>query len=137
MFKLKNIAVNTILTMTVFACEQGNEIKTDVAVDDSPLFMELPISVNARIPTTRYAVMSAEYLTAAESGQVGRTVFFSNVGNKQLTADFVPGLSLDETDNVSYYIDENRPSADLPVAVTSAAISRAMNTWDGVSCSDL
>ncbi len=36
---------------------------------------------------------------------MGRTVFFNNVGNKQLSADFVPGLTLDGTDNVSFYID--------------------------------
>ena len=51
--------------------------------------------------------------------------------------DFVPGLSLDGTDDVSYYIDETRPSNDLPVAVSSAAIARAMQTWDEVKCSDL
>ena len=137
MFKLKNMTAIAILLVAVFACEQGEEIKTDVAVDDAPVFMDLPTNTNARIPGTRYAVLSAEYITAAESGRAGRTIIFSNVGNKQLTADFVPGLSLDETDDVSYYIDQTRPSADLPVAVTSAAISRAMATWDGVSCSDL
>ena len=36
---------------------------------------------------------------------MGRTVYFNNVGNKQLSADFVPGLTLDGTDNVSFYID--------------------------------
>ena len=68
---------------------------------------------------------------------MGRTVYFKDVGNKQLTEDFVPGLSLDGTDNISYYIDETRPSDDLPVAVTSAAITRAMQTWDDVNCSAL
>jgi hypothetical protein len=38
---------------------------------------------------------------------------------------------------VSYYIDETRPSDDLPVAVSTAAIDRAMQTWDDVTCSDL
>ena len=71
------------------------------------------------------------------AGQAGKTVYFKDVGNKQFTADFVPGLSLDGTDNVSYYIDEIRPSGDLPVAMSSAAISRSMQTWDGVNCSDL
>ena len=103
-------------------------------VDDSPVFMKLPVhdQSNGRIATnTGYAVFSAEYLTSGESGQMGKTVYFKDVGNKQFTADFVPGLSLDGTDNVSYYIDETRPSDDLPVAVSSAAISRSMQTWDG------
>jgi hypothetical protein len=102
--------------------------------------MSLPVrdQSNGRTATNaRYVVYSAEYLTSAESGQVGRTVYFNNVGNKQLAHDFVPGLALDGTDNVSYYIDETRPSDDLPVAVSSAAITRAMQTWDGVTCSNL
>ena len=86
---------------------------------------------------SKYAVLSAEYLTSQESGQVGRTIFFKNVGNKQLTADFVPGLALDGTDNVSFYVDQNRPSADLVGNATTGAIVRAMQTWDGVACSDL
>jgi hypothetical protein len=79
----------------------------------------------------------AEYLASDESGQVGRTIYFRNVGNKQLTADFVPGTSPDGTDAVSYYVDAKRPSADLSSAVTSAAISRAMGTWNSQTCSDL
>jgi hypothetical protein len=122
------------------ACEKENDVQSLQPLDDSPVFMNLPVqdqSNGRTATTTRYAVYSAEYLTSAESGQVGRTVYFKNVGNKQLTEDFVPGLSLDGTDDISYYIDETRPSNDLPVAVSSAAISRAMETWDDVSCSDL
>jgi hypothetical protein len=59
------------------------------------------------------------------------------VGNKQLSADFVPGLALDGTDDVSFYVDQNRTSADLPVAQTTGAIVRAMQTWDGLTCSTL
>ena len=51
-------------------------------------------------------------------------------------ADFVPELSLDGTSNVSYYIDENRPSLDLDVSETTGAIQNAMNTWDNVDCSN-
>lgn len=85
------------------------------------------------------AIYMAEYITAGDSDEMGNTVFFKNTGNKQLTADFVPDLdlSIDGTTDISYYVDNNRPSADLPAAVTDAAIDRAMATWDGVDCSDL
>jgi hypothetical protein len=128
------------LLLIAMACEKENDVQSLQPLDDSPVFMKLPVQdqSNGRTATnTRYAVFSAEYLTSSESGKVGRTVYFKDVGNKQLTEDFVPGLSLDETDDVSYYIDETRPSDDLPVAVSSAAISRAMQTWDDVNCSDL
>lgn len=68
---------------------------------------------------------------------MGNTVFFKNVGNKQLAGDFVPALSLDGTTDISYYTDQNRPSLDLPVGMTNAAIDGAMNTWDDLSCSNL
>jgi hypothetical protein len=133
-------AGSVAMLLIAIACEKENDVQSHQPVDDSPILMTLPVQgqANGRIAAdTRYAVYSAEYLTSGESGQVGRTVYFKDVGNKQLTEDFVPGLALDGTDDISYYIDETRPSDDLPVAVSSAAISRAMQTWDDVTCSDL
>jgi hypothetical protein len=138
--KKLQMTVAVAMLLIAMACEKENVIQSPQTVDDSPVFMKLPVrdqSIGRVSVNTRYAVYSAEYLTSAESGQVGRTVYFNDVGNKQLTADFVPGLSLDGTDNVSYYVDETRPSDDLPLAVSSAAISRAMQTWDEVTCSNL
>lgn len=133
---LKTLLVAT-LVVTMLSCEK-NEVTTQKPIDDAPLFMTLKKSPRtARSGTQNVALYSGEYLASTESGQAGRIVYFNDVGNKQLTADFVPGLSLDGTDDVSYYIDENRPSDDLPVAATSAAIARAMATWDGVACSNL
>jgi hypothetical protein len=138
--KKLQMTVAVAMLLIAVACEKENVIQSNQAVDDSPVFMKLPVrdqSSGRVAANARYAVYSAEFLTSAESGQVGRTVYFNNVGNKQLTADFVPGLSLDGTDDVSYYIDETRPSGDLPVATSAAAISRAMQTWDDVTCSNL
>lgn len=121
-----------------FACQQGEEVTQMIPVDSSPVFRDLPASATGRVSQQKkYAVFSAEYLTTGESAEVGRTIFFRNVGNKQLAADFVPGTSLDGTDAISYYIDAKRPSMDLSPTVTGAAITRAMNTWNGVTCSDL
>ncbi|MBD0832331.1 hypothetical protein [Aestuariibaculum sediminum] len=83
------------------------------------------------------ALLMAEYITHANSDKMGNIVFFRDVGNKQLAGDFVPGLALDGTDDISYYIDNNRASADLDVAMANNAIDRAMSTWDNLGCSDL
>ena len=139
MNKTKRIAGATSLLLIALACQNEEASQNLIRIDDSPIFMELQSSNSSgRVASeSKYAIFSAEYLTSEESGQVGRTIFFRNVGNKQLTADFVPGLALDDTDNVSFYVDENRPSADLPVTATTGAIVSAMQTWDGVTCSDL
>jgi len=127
-----------LLLLIAIACENQDATIDAVPLDDSPIFMELPgRSAAARESGSQYAVLSAEYLTSEESGEIGRTIFFINVGNKKLNSDFVPGLSLDATDNVSFYVDENRPSADLAVGATSGAIVSAMQAWNGATCSDL
>ena len=132
----KNLVLLAVVALLA-SCEK-TEVSSLKPVDDSPIFVDLPIaSAKGRLSGQSYAVYTGEYLASEESGQAGRTVYFNNVGNKQLTADFVPGLSLDGSDNISYYVDQNRPSADLPVAVSTAAIDRAMNTWEGVTCSEL
>jgi hypothetical protein len=135
----KNGGAVTLLLIAM-ACENQDVSTVSIPLDDSPIFMEFPGkagNASARVSGSNYAVLSAEYLASEESGQIGRTIYFRDLGNKQLTADFVPGAGLDSTDNVSFYIDENRPSADLAVGLTSAAIARAMNTWDNVTCSSL
>lgn len=137
MMRIKQSLGLLALLLTALSCEQS-DVKEVARVDDSPIYMDLPVSANARQSIRNaapYAVLKAEYLTTGESGQVGRTIYFRDVGNKQLADDFVPGLSLDGTNDISYYIDETRPSQDLGATITSAAIARAMTTWEGVSCS--
>jgi hypothetical protein len=141
MKSLRKSLVPFMLLFFAFACERMDDGGNLNPVDDSPVFMDLPQlreSAAGRSAADRhYTISSAEYLTAGENGKIGRTVFFNDVGNKQLGEDFVPGTSLDGTDDISYYIDENRPTNDMDVAVSSQAISRAMTTWDQVTCSDL
>lgn len=110
----------------------GSDVQQVSALGDAQSIGGLGGAAGAKV-----SVFSAEYITTGESGQIGRTVYFNDRGNKQLTADFVPGLNLDGSNNISYYVDNTRPSNDLSAAVTSAAIDRAMSTWDGVQCSNL
>lgn len=78
----------------------------------------------------------AEFITDLNSGEVGNTIFFRDVGNRQLGSDFSPTNTLNGMENIFYYIDTSRPSEDLDIEVTTSAISRAINTWDELSCSD-
>ena len=109
----------------------------------APLFMDLPtaktgkVSLSKSADTLRYAVPMGEYITDGESDELGNTIFFNHRGNKQLEYDFVPGQSLDGNDAISYYIDETRPSDDVPADVSTAAIVRSMDTWNAQTCSDL
>jgi len=138
MMNLHKSIFTMALLLVAFACEQTDDVSQLKRADDSPLFMDPPGDPDARVAGVgNYALYSAEYLTSGESGQIGRTIFFKDVGNKELSADFVPGINLDGTDAISYYVDQKRPSQDLNAGITSAAISRAMATWDNLTCSEL
>lgn len=93
-------------------------------------------------------VMMAEYITAAESNEMGNTVLAKDVGNKQLGADFVPndprrvwsGPVTEGSDNITYIIDQVDAvplSPGLTAEQTTEAITNAMTTWDNLTCSDL
>ena len=93
-----------------------------------------------------YIVGWAEYITEASGNEAGGTVFAKDLGNKQLTADFVPGdgrrtWSGPDAVHLTYAIDQTGdavpPFGGLTAAQTDAAIVRAMNTWNALTCSDL
>ena len=131
-----------LLSLTfVFSCDEAIENDLVEIPTPEPIFMDLSSyqvqSITGRSGADQYAILMAEYVTNGESGEMGNTIFFQDLGNKQLDGDFVPGLDLDGTSDVSYYIDDNRPSTGLSLDQTSAAINAAMDTWDEVSCSDL
>ncbi|MBX2815975.1 MAG: hypothetical protein KTR24_08255 [Saprospiraceae bacterium] len=99
-----------------------------------------PVSLsvnNSRSAGQNVAVYMAEYIYGPGSSEAGSTVFFSDRGNKQLTADFVPGQSLDGSDAISYYVDDTRPPSSISAGDSEAAIDASMDTWEGVACSDL
>lgn len=84
-------------------------------------------------------IAQADYLTPNDSGEVGQTVFFSDRGNKQLPVHFVPGdPRRDGRTNITYTIDQTEGAVDgLTQAQTNAAITRAMTTWNNVTCSTI
>ena len=141
--KTKIALLLSVFFFTIVSCERDTP-ESQIVVNDEPIFIDISsyyaqasLKSNGEAAPENLAVLKAEYLTTEESGEVGRTVFFTNVGNKQLSTDFVPELALDGTSDVSYYIDETRPSLDLIVSSSSGAIQNAMGTWDEATCSNL
>lgn len=141
-----------------FACENNDLVNEDSVVEltsKDPIYMDLgntmrtikvknksdglSKSANSGKASKSYnvALYMAEYITAGNSEEMGNIVYFNNRGNKQLDGDFVPGLALDGTNAISYYVDDNRSTLDLNVVLCNNAIDRAMNTWDGITCSNL
>lgn len=93
-----------------------------------------------------YRAAHAEYITQGDNGEAGNTVLSKIVGNKQLGFDFVPGdarrgWSSPDANSITYAIDTTGdavpPFGGLGAAATDAAITRAMDTWDAVTCSNL
>ena len=139
--KVRSIVVVVFLVLGVTACQKEANPDLIGPLSDEPIFRDLPARVSSNVlkstSVNQFEIYMAEYYTTGEGGEIGRTIFYSNNGNKQFGEDFVPELSIDGTSDVTYYIDGNRPTADVDVAISSAAISRAMSTWDAITCSDL
>lgn len=87
-----------------------------------------------------------EYITAGESGELGRTVFFSDHGNKRLAFDWVPGDPRADGDtgtHLTVLVDDVDVTTNANAGNTLApgedlAAYHSVNaTWDGVSCSNI
>jgi hypothetical protein len=101
----------------------------------------LMAGVNAQLETAGadYRADYAEYITPDDSGEVGQTVFFNNRGNQKLGAHFVPGdPRRGGGTDITYITDQAEGAIDgLTTAQTTAAIDRAMATWNSATCSTL
>ena len=107
-------------------------------------------AINMQLTTdgANYRVGYAEYLNGS-GDEAGATVISKVVGNKQLGHDFVPfdsrragwSGSASGSDDITYAIDQTGDAVPslggLSGAQTTAAINRAMATWDEVNCSTL
>jgi hypothetical protein len=132
-----SLAVITLLTVSSTA---RTRVVTPQEPSTSDQIRTLMDTVNARLIErgASFLVDRAEFLTLADSNEVGQTVFFNDRA-KQLDAHFVPldprrgGIA-----NVTYRVDQTEGAVDgLTVAQTTAAIDRAMTTWNNVNCSTL
>ncbi len=112
--------------------------------DDLKWTMSL-VNTELEIRGADYRLEMVEYLTAGD--EQGRTVFFSDVGNKQLAFDFVPGDPrrtawsgpVGPGDDITWASDlvEGDAGSGIGIPATQAAIMRAMGTWNAVQCSNL
>jgi len=71
---------------------------------------------------------------------VGQTLYFFNVGRKQLGLHFVSGdprRNWSPGDDIVYRTDQVQGATGLTIAQTTAAINAAMGTWEDVICSDI
>jgi hypothetical protein len=95
-----------------------------------------------------YRVAMAELLTNNGGEAAGTTLLQKDVGNKQLSADFVPGDprrpwsgASTSGDDITFAIDQTADATPLFGSATGAqatqAILNAMQTWDNLSCSTL
>lgn len=103
-------------------------------------------SLNEALLEHNIQLVKMEYLGAEEAGN---TVFFSNVGNKQLASDFVPNDPRnwfpsnpyfgEWTDgSLGYWMDgtEQGTTSGMSETETINAFQSVMNTWGSVSCSE-
>lgn len=111
-------------------------------IDQAPVAMDMS-AWNDRLAEHGLAIGYFEYVTApsaTDADHVGRTVFASDRGNKQLSADWVPGdPNRGGRVDVTWATDgtEAGTSSGPDAAATIAAIQRAMGTWQNVRCSDI
>ncbi len=141
--------VSTLLVAVAVAFQsEGDDVYLEQSLKElpamKPTFIDLDMNKEYFLKSKekmQAIVYMAEYMSAENSGEAGNTVFFSNRGNEQLGADFVPDNTylefIDGTNDITYYVDDNRPSNDMPVSDSNAAINRAMTTWNEVTCSEL
>jgi hypothetical protein len=132
-----SLAAITLLTASSTARTRATSSQAQSTGD---LLLTMGEAMNAKLAAdgSMFRADSAEYLTPADSMEVGQTVFFNN-RTKQLGVHFVPGdPRRGGRANITYLVDQAEGAIDgLTVAQTTAAIDRAMATWNGVNCSTI
>ena len=96
------------------------------------------MNVKLEADSSMFRLGELDYLTPDDTQEVGQTIFFNN-RVKQLGAHFVPGdPRRGGRANITYLVDQAEGAIDgLTVGQTTAAIDRAMATWNGVDCSTI
>jgi outer membrane murein-binding lipoprotein Lpp len=132
-----SLAAITLLTSSSTARTRAT---TSQAQSLDAQILTLGDAMNAKLVAdgSAFRLVVVDYLTSGESNEVGQTVFFNNRA-KQLGAHFVPGdPRRGGRANITYLVDQAEGAIDgLTVAQTTAAIDRAMATWNGVNCSTI
>lgn len=120
--------------------------------DDQLLALMKEVNAALEAEGANYRVATAEYITAGAAGQSGKKVVATpgGVGGNEIAFQFVPfdarraawsGPLDGKVDGLSFAIDQTAdatpPLGGLTAAQTTAAIRRAMGTWNAEKCSNL
>jgi hypothetical protein len=157
-----SLGAATLLTLGLAGCDESATPPTSapvldrsasaVATDPGVELVAMMDNINLALEASgaNYRAAIAEYVTDAAGSDAGGTVLSKVVGNKQLTADFIPndpnragwsGAAGGGSDDITYAVDQTGDAVPLggglSAAQTDAAIDRAMATWNAVSCTDL
>lgn len=130
-----------VLALLATGCTKSDSIRESTEPVSTTPTNHQTTATNARSSGKSYKAVKymAEYITDVRSNKIGQTVYFKNTGNKQTGVRFVPGdPRRGGRNNITYTID-NEITTDngLTAASVSAAIDRAMQTWETATCSDL
>lgn len=117
---------------TTSLAKSGNSI--DTAIQD------MMDGVNAQLAADGkdYVLGVVEYMDSGD--EVGRTVYFRGLGNRQLSHHFVPyDPNRGSRRDITWINDitDGATASGLSSSQTSSAIRSAMQTWQGVICSTL
>ena len=143
---MKRITLLPILALLAACGETAMEpAESGDVLAAAPSFSAVADGINAALANqgADYVLYMAEYITSGEGDELGQTVYFRNVGNKQLGTHWVPGDARrawgDPGGGITFVIDdtEGTTASGLTQAETDAAIRSAMDTWSGVQCSML
>jgi hypothetical protein len=133
------VAIATITLLTASSTARTHATTTQGPSTGDQL-MALMGGMNAQYEAdgSDIRVESAEYITSDSSGEIGQIVVFNN-RSKQVPDHFVPGdPRRGGRTNITYAVDQTEGAIDgLTVAQTTAAIDRAMATWQNVNCSTI
>jgi hypothetical protein len=139
--KAKTLILQVFCIFLLASCTKNDTLKENVTIKETnPLLTEkTAITMQRNGKTYKAEKLKADYITNAKSGKLGQTVYFKDVGNKQIGIEFIPGDPFrGGRTNITYTID-NEITTDNGLTFTEieSAIDAAMNTWDQVKCSDL
>jgi hypothetical protein len=134
MNQLKITPLIVMVALLAFSCQDQFQ---ETQVETEPLESASSNIIPQTTHHGKYALYKAEYYTSGIGNKVGNVVYFNHRGKKHLETDFVPFINEDGTSDISYYVDNNRPSEELNTTISESAIGRAMNTWDKLACSNL
>jgi hypothetical protein len=137
----KTCILQAFCILLLASCTKNDNLSENIRLQKSDALVNEKNTITIKRDGKTYIAekYKADYITDANSGQIGQTIYFKNVGNKQLGVEFVPGdPRRGNRTNITYAVD-NETTADNGLDYTEvvAAIDAAMKTWDNAECSDL